>query len=162
MHNYLKVQGLRPKMHVMDNECPSNVKDFLTTNNVDFQLVPPYAHRTNAAKKAISTFKGHFIAGLCSVDPRFPMHLWCRLLSLATTTLNLLRPSRINPKFSVEAMLNGAFDYNKTPLTPPGTNFFYKTPPQRQTWAAHGVKGWYLGAAPEHYQCHRTCITKTR
>ena len=90
------------------------------------------------------------------------MHLWCRILPLATTALNLMRLSNMNPKLSAEATLNCAFDYNKTPLAPPGTKIIvHETPNQRITWAAHGVNGWYLDAAPENYCCHRTYITKT-
>ena len=52
----------------------------------------------------------------------------------------------MNPKLSEEATLNGAFDYNKTPLAPIGTKIrVHETPNQRRTWAAHGVDGWYLG-----------------
>jgi hypothetical protein len=82
-------------------------------------LVPPYNHQQNAAKRAIAIWKDHFIAGLASLNPAFPMHLWCHLIPQANQTLNLLRPSRLNPRLSAEAHLNGAFDYNKTPLAPP-------------------------------------------
>ena len=72
-------------------------------------------------------------------------------------------PSCMNPKLSAEATLKGAFDNNKTPLAPHGTKILvHETPNQRRTWASHGVDGWYLGAAPEHYHCHRTYITKTQ
>jgi hypothetical protein len=163
LHDYLRARGLSPTMHVMDNECPPAIKKYFRANNIRFQLVPPHIHRTNAAEKAIGTFKDHFVAGLCSVHPQFPMHLWCRLLPLATTTLNLLRPSRVNPKLSAEALLNGTFDYNRTPLAPPGTKVLvHETPAQRKTWAPHGVDGWYIGAAPDHYRCHRTYIPATR
>ena len=70
---------------------------------VDFQLVPPYDHQQDAAKRAIGIWKDHFIAGLASMDPDYPMHLWCRLIQQGTQTLNLLRPSRINPRLSAEA-----------------------------------------------------------
>jgi hypothetical protein len=46
--------------------------------------VPPHLHRKNAAERVIRTFKNHFVAGLCSVDKQFPMHLWCELLPQAT------------------------------------------------------------------------------
>jgi hypothetical protein len=128
--------------------------------HVDFQLVPPYDHRQNAAKRAIGIWKDHFVAGLASLDPTFPMHLWCRLITQCTQTLNLLRPSRINPRLSAEAQLNGAFDYNKTLLAPPGTKVLIHTP--NRTWAVHGVDGYYLGGAPEHYRCYRVYATKTR
>lgn len=78
-------------------------------------------HRRNAAERAISTFKDHFIAGLASTDKLFPIHLWDRLIPQSILTLNLMRQSRLNPRLSAEAQLNGAFDFNKTPLAPPGT-----------------------------------------
>jgi hypothetical protein len=87
--------------------------EFMRQANVDFQLVPPYNHQQNAAKRAIGIRKDHFVAGLASLNPDFPMHLWCRLIHQCTQTLNLMRPSRINPRLSAKAQLNGAFDYNK-------------------------------------------------
>ena len=87
------------------------------------------------------------------------MHLWCRLIDQETTTLNLIRPYRINPRLSAEAQLNGAFDYTFTPFAP--RVLVHKKVDKRQTWAPHGVNGWYLGQAPEHYRCHRVYITKT-
>ena len=75
-------------------------------------------HLHNAAKQAISTFKDHFIAGLCSTDLDLPMKNWYCLVEQAEITLNLLRPSRLNPKLSAYAQLNGKFDYNRTPMHP--------------------------------------------
>ena len=37
---------------------------------------------------------------MSSVNPKFPMHLWDQLIFQATLTLNMLRPSRFNPKLS--------------------------------------------------------------
>ena len=62
-------------------------------------------HRRNVAERAIQTFKDHFIAGLASVDPQFPMHEWNRLLPQAIITLNLLRNARVNPKLSSYAYI---------------------------------------------------------
>ena len=39
-----------------------------------------------------------------------PLAALYRLLPLVTTTLNLLRPSRINPKWSAHEVLEGALD----------------------------------------------------
>jgi len=64
---------------------------------IDFQLVPPHVHHHNATKHAICTFKNHFIAGLCSTDKNFPLHLWDCLLPQAELTLNLLHGSHLNP-----------------------------------------------------------------
>jgi hypothetical protein len=120
-------------------------------------------HRRNVAERAIRTWKNHFVAGLCSTDTRFPMHLWDRLLEQASITLNLLRPSRRNPKISAYNMLEGTFDYNKTPLAPPGTKvIIHEKPQQPKTWDPHGTEGWYLGPAMEHYRCHRVFTNKTK
>ena len=147
---------------MLNNECPGGLKTFLSDSNVKFQLIPSYLHRTNVAERAIQTYKDHLIAGLSSCDPNFPLHLWYRLIPHATLTLNLLRPFRLNPRLSAEAQLNGAFDFNCTPLAPPGTRFVvHKTPDNRRTWAPHGVDGWYFGPAPDHYRCHSVYIPRT-
>ena len=127
------------------------------------QIIPPNLHRTNAAEKAIDIFKDHFISGLATVHPSFPLHLWYRLISLEVTTLNLMRPSRINPKLSAYEILNGVFDCNKNPIAPPGCKVIVHEPPnKRGKWDIHGVDGWYLGMAPDHYRCHRVYIPKMR
>jgi hypothetical protein len=112
LHAYLTNRGLKPQLQKLDNECSQALKQFMCQHNVDYQLVPPYDHRQNAAERAIGIWKDHFIAGRVSLDPAFPMHLWCRLIPQCTQTLNLMRQSRINPRLSAEAQLNGAFDYN--------------------------------------------------
>ena len=57
LHEYLCLRGLKPTLHVLDNECPSGIKKFMTKADENFQLVPPHCRRTNHAKKAIGTFK---------------------------------------------------------------------------------------------------------
>jgi hypothetical protein len=162
LHLYLRERGLQPLLHILDNECPATLKSFIRSQGATFQLAPPHLHRTNAAEKAIDTWKCHFISCLSTCHPDFPMHLWCRLIPQATTTLNLLRPSRINPRLSAEAQLNGVFDFNRTPLAPPGTKILvHEAPAVRGTWAPHGVDGWYLGPAVDHYRCYRVYITTT-
>ena len=84
------------------------------------QLVPPHLHRTNVANCSITTFKDHFMAGLSSADPSFPMYLGCQPAPQATATLNLLSPSHLNLCLSVKALLNREFDYNKNLLALPG------------------------------------------
>jgi hypothetical protein len=80
IHQDLTAKGLKPKLRTLDNEASSALKIFFTTNDVDYQLVPPHCHRRNAAERGIRTSKEHFVAGLSSVDPAFPLHLWDRLL----------------------------------------------------------------------------------
>eukprot|EP00978_Attheya_sp_CCMP212_P022995 scaffold69577_cov29-Attheya_sp.AAC.1 len=134
--------GLRPKLQRLDNEASAILQEYMTKQEIDFQLVPPHIHRRNAAERAIRTFKNHFIAGLCSTDVNFPLHLWDRLLPQAMISLNLLRGSRLNPKLSAYAQVHGAFDFNRTPLAPPGTKVLvHEKPGVRASWAAHAVDG---------------------
>ena len=102
-----------PRTHWLDNEAPTALKQFDTNNHVEYQLVPPHMHRRNSAERAIRTWKNHFLAGLCSTDDKFPMHLWDRLLQQATLTLNILRPSRRNHQLLAYTMLEGQFDLKK-------------------------------------------------
>ena len=164
LHSKLCQAGIRPKLQRLDNECSASLQEFMTNNDIDFQLVPPGVHRRNAAERAIRTFQNHFIAGLCSLDKDFPLHLWDRLLPQAVMTLNLMRGSRLNPKLSAWAQLNGHFDFNRTPIAPPGTRVVVheKPSPQRTTWSPHGLDGWYIGPALKSYRCYRIWMWDTR
>jgi hypothetical protein len=163
LFEHLTRRGFKPTTHWLDNEASNAMKQFNQLHDVDYQLVPPHVHRRNAAERAIRTWKNHFVAGLCSTDPAFPLHLWDWIIEQATITLNLLRPARRNPSMSAHQMLNGTFDYNRTPMAPPGTKIIvHEKPNQRRTWDPHGVDGWYLGPATGHYRCYRVFINKTR
>ena len=118
---YILARGLCPRLHTLDNEASAILRDYLRSEDVEYQLVSPHIHQRNASERAIRTFKNHFIAGLASTDPNFPLSNWCRLLPQAELTLNLLRASRLNPKISAYAQLEGTFDFTRTPLAPPGT-----------------------------------------
>jgi hypothetical protein len=115
----LIVRGLKPHLQRLDNEASLALKNYLTQQGITYQLAPSHIHQRNNAERAVQTFKNHFTAGLCSVDPTFPLKLWEKLLPQATITLNLLRKSRISPRISAYAQLNGHFDFNSTPSPPP-------------------------------------------
>jgi hypothetical protein len=76
MEQELVARGLTPKLMKLDNEASTLLKDYLYQQDIIFQLVPPYSHRRNSAERAIRSLKDHLIAGLCSTDKSFPMHLW--------------------------------------------------------------------------------------
>ncbi len=153
---HLTKRGLVPTLHILDNEASSELKTAITKNNISFQLAPPHIHRRNAAERAIRTFKDHFIAGLATCDPAFPLSLWDRLLPQAELTLNLLRPSRLNPKLSAYAYLNGNFNFSATPLAPPGIKCqAHLKPEQRRSFGSHSLTGWYVGPSFEHYRCYK-------
>ena len=80
VYDYLKLRGLQPKFEILDNECSGDLIRMMTKNNINFQLVPPHLHQANAAERAIRTWKNHFIAILCGLDPKFPLQLWDRLI----------------------------------------------------------------------------------
>ncbi len=93
--NCLHAAGIVPKHHILDNKCSDEFKDKKTIKckKMTYQLVPPHNHHRNCAKKAIQTFKDHFVAILCGVDKEFPLNLWDLLLPQAENTLNMLRLS---------------------------------------------------------------------
>lgn len=163
LHAKLCDAGLRPKLQRLDNECSDALKTFMRQENINYQLAPPGIHRRNAAERAIRTFKNHFIAGLCSTDENFPLHLWDKLLPQAVITLNLLRQSRTKPTMSSWEHFHGPFNHNATPLAPPGIRVLvHEKPSARKTWSPHAVDGWYIGPAMESYRCYKIWIWQTR
>jgi hypothetical protein len=129
----LKSRGFTPQLQRLDNEASRALCDEMTKQGVDYQLTPAGLHRRNKAERAIQTFKNHFIAGLSSVDLKFPLHLWDKLLEQALITLNLLRPSRVNPRLSAYHQIHGMFDYNRTPLAPPGIKILAHIRPDKRS-----------------------------
>ncbi|MGL5936265.1 MAG: hypothetical protein ACRCZI_11665, partial [Cetobacterium sp.] len=163
IHTTLRKGGCQPQFHRMDNECPQAIKEYFSRHNITYQLAPPGEHRTNAAERAIRTAKNHLKAGWWSMDKRFPMHLWDLTVPQAEITLNLLRGSRINPKLSAYEQIHGRYDFNATPLAPPGVRVLaHARAGERDTWATHAFEAWYVGPATEHYRCFRVWATKSR
>ena len=87
-------------------------KSFITAGSPENTL-------NQKTRKSTGTFKDHLISVLATVHPNLPLHLRCRLIPLAVTTLNLLRPSQLNPKLFAYEILKGTFSYNKTLIAPP-------------------------------------------
>ena len=78
-------------------------------------------------------------------------------------TLNMVRPSRINPRLSAYNQIHGIFNYEKTPLAPPGCQVIvHERPQERRTWADHGVTGFYIGPAMHHFRNYYSYIPTTR
>jgi hypothetical protein len=162
IHQELTSRGFKSKLQTLYSEASVALKNFLTTNDVEYQLVPPHCHRRNAAERAICTFKEHVVAGLASVDPYFPLHLWDRLLPQAEMTLNLPCKSRQHPKLSAAAHYHGMVDYNKTAFAPPGCKIIaHEKPTKRRTWAPHGQHGYSFGPTMHHYRCQNVYSSST-
>ena len=163
IYKKLQFNGYAPKLHILDNECSTDIKDAFKRHNVDFQRVPAHQHRRNAAERAIQTWKAHFIAGLSTTDPAFPLHAWDKLLPQCDLTLNLLRSSRRQPSLSAHACLFGNFNFDRTPLAVPGTKvLIHDTHALRSTFAPHGTEGYYVGPSPEHYRCYKVFLPSTQ
>jgi hypothetical protein len=68
----------------------------------------------------------------------------------------------MNPKLSAWAQFNGPYDFNRTPIAPPGINVLvYIDPDNRGSWGAHAIEGHYIGPALEHYRCYDVYIPST-
>ena len=119
LYKTFELSGNAPDSYVLDNETSKDLIEAFVKNNVKYQLAPPYCHRTNKAERAIQTFKSHFLSGLATCDPSFPLREWDRLIEQATITLNLMRATRINPRVSAYTFMFGEYDYRSTPLVPP-------------------------------------------
>ena len=165
LHRRLTNSGLRPCfLMFLDNEYSNALKEFLQEERVAFQLTPAGMHRRNTAERAIQTAKNYFVAGLCTVHPKFLLYLWdSKLIPQAELMLNMLRGSRTNPKLSAWDQVCGVFDYNRTPIGPPGTRVLvHEKSHQRGTWAPHGEDAWYIGPAFDHYRCYTVWAWETR
>jgi hypothetical protein len=71
----LIIYGLRPRLQRLDNEAYLAFINYLTKQGIDYQLAPLHINWRSNAECVIHTFKKHFIAGLCSVDPNFPLNV---------------------------------------------------------------------------------------
>lgn len=161
-HNRLTHNGHTTDLYVLDNEISAEFKTALKTKELHFQLAPPGNHHTNAAERAIQTFKNHFLSGLATCHSDFPIREWDRLLPQCELTLNLLRNSRVNPSLSAWSCLFRNHDFNKVPLAPPGTKVLVHTKAnERGSWDYHGKQSWYIGPAPYHYRCITCWIPST-
>ena len=138
------------------------VKAYLEDGGIKMQLVEPHDHRSNAAERAIQTFKNHTIAGLCTRDDDFPSVLWCKVIQQAQDTLNMLHTSCVHTKLSAYHVLEGPHDFNRSPFSPPGTSATILNPPETRTsWAPRAMDAWYLSPAYDHYRAWLFHITST-
>jgi hypothetical protein len=77
--------------------------------------------------------------------------------------LNLLRGLSINPKLSAWEQIHGRFDFNATPLAPPGVQVLaHARAGERKTWATNAFEAWYVGPALDHYRCFTVWATESR
>ena len=149
----LRLVGMTPTKHVLDNEMSAEFKEVVRMNNMEYELVPKGQHRRNIAEKAIQTWKAHAISVFSGMDSKCPLFLWDLMLDQINMQVNMLRQSNVIPKVSAFAHLHGQHDFNCHPLAPLGIEVHSYVPPdKRKTWGVKCRKGYYIGTSREHYQ----------
>ena len=151
----LKARGLQVTRHVLDNEASTAYRNAITSTwKCTYQLVPPDMHRRNLAERAIRTFKAHFLTILAGVDATFPANRWDLLIPQAELTVNLLRQATTTPTISAWECINGPFNFDATPMGPPGCRaLLHAKPNTRRSWDFRSLDGFYVGPALNHYRC---------
>ena len=147
----------------LDNETSNQLEAFMKRQGVRTQYCSPGMHRANRAERSIQTLKIHTISTLCTTAKDFPLTLWDKLLPQIELCLNHLHPYKPNPTISAYAGLNGgAHDFRAHPIAPAGSKvLIHDKPGIRGSWAPHGVPGFYLGPAIQHYHGHIVWATPT-
>ncbi|OEU07083.1 hypothetical protein FRACYDRAFT_198400 [Fragilariopsis cylindrus CCMP1102] len=107
--NAVAIKNRKTASLVQDNETSKELILEIEKKGLDYQIASPGDHRLNHAERAIQTFKNHFIAVLYGCDSTFPAKQWDRIIKQAVMTLNMCRPSRINPKLSAYQQVWGNF-----------------------------------------------------
>ena len=161
--SFFTALGRIPFFLRLDNETSAPLDVFMKRQSIKMQYCPPGMHRSNRAERSIQTFKNHAIATLCTTSKDFPLTLWDRLLPQIELCLNHLHPYKPNPTISAYAGLHGgAHDFRANPIGPAGAKILiHDKPSSRGSWAPHGVAGFYLGPAPQHYRCFTVWSSST-
>jgi hypothetical protein len=63
---FLASKGQKIKLNFMDNQASRQIKRFLTQNECGHLLVESHNHHVNTSKRAIQTFKDHFVSALAT------------------------------------------------------------------------------------------------
>ena len=153
----LRQRGHEVDLQVLDNEASvAHKKEITETWGDKFQLVPPNIHQSNAAERAIRTFKAHFLAVLAGVAPDSPRFLWGLLVPQAIIQINFLRQATLNPPISTWEFFNRPFDYDATSFGPLGQKVItHNKPGTRKFWDFRGNNGWSIGAAMNGYRAQQ-------
>jgi hypothetical protein len=152
-----------PKHQVLDNQASLAYKKAINNSDMRYKLVPPDNHQCNMAKKAIQTFKDHFVSVLSGCALTFPVHLWCQLLLHVEWQLLLLQQSQLHPNLFAYVHIYGHHDYKEHPFVPIGMEALVHDKQHKcQTYAEHCKKAFVLGTSTKHYQHWKFWSTATR
>lgn len=136
--------------------------DAIKEDEMEYQIAPPGSHYTLPAEQAIQTFKNHFTSILWDTEDNFMVNQWDWLIHQLVITLNIIWPSRMNPKLSAYNQLWRNFDFNKMPLPPQGCRaIIHNRSANHATWYKHGTIRYYITIAAHHYPNYKWYIPKT-
>ena len=76
----LHLVGIKPKEHILDNECSAEFKQAIIDNGMQYELVPKGQHRRNIAEKAIQTWKSHAVGVFSGMSDKCPLAIWDLIL----------------------------------------------------------------------------------
>jgi hypothetical protein len=165
MYAFYELHGKLPTTQRLDNESSGQLRAFLVEAKTKIEFVAPGIHRQNPSERAIRHAKNTIIAMCVTADPNFPANmLFEAVVPQAEIIINQLRPWHPDRTINAWAgMHNEQYDHLAHPLAPFAmAAVIHEKPHQRGTWATHGLDGFYLGPALQHYRCWRMYITSTR
>jgi len=153
-----------PMTHArMDNEVTDILLNYMKKNGITTELTPPNQHRGNRAEREIGSFKSHIISAVSAMDDEYPVSRWHHCYQQMEFTYNMLRPCKHNRMISsYHNMYKKAYNFTKHPMAPLGTKVLaFETPAQRESFAAHGKPGFYVGPLHMHHKCYQVYIPET-
>ena len=155
--DFFRSHGHPISVQRLDNETSSQLEKLAQSQKISIQFCPPANHRALHAERSIRTYKNHLIATLATTALDFPLNIWDKLLPQVEICLNHLLPYKPNPNVSAYAGIRGgSFDFRAHPIAPLGTKvLIHDKPANRTSWAPHGVPGFYIGPAQQHYRCYQ-------
>ena len=156
-------RGFTSRLIQLDNEVSKKLVEKIQEDKLEYQLSAPGDHRQNPAERAIQSFKNHFISIRSGTDDKYPRNRWDLLIEQAEITLNMLRSPTLNPKVSAYTLINGVFDFNKTPIAPCGMKtIVHNMTSERASWADHGSRGFNIGPAMNHFRCYKNLMVTSK
>ena len=159
----LKSKGIIGRMVRLDNEILEQMIAEFKKQGLDYQLASPRNHGVVDAERAIGIFKNHVIASRSRTHPDFLQKGWSHLVRHNVITMNMLRPSRINPCISAYTQVHGIFDFNRTPLAPAGCKVIIRDhTDEHPSWANHGTRSYYLGPAIKQFWSYNVLMDFTK
>jgi hypothetical protein len=155
--------GLKPKYQRLDNETSGILEDFFREEGLTYQYAIPHNHQSNIAERAIRTAKNHLLSTLATSSEEFPKDLWDQAIPQVELTLNHLVSFKPRPNVSAYHGMHGhTWDFMAHPLAPFGTKVcIYVSASDRRSWDYHGLPGFYLGPAINHYRAFNVYVTAT-